>query len=585
MWSELSVPELPEMNERALHAIRRGAPGYEQEFRAEHDGQWHWLHEQVTITPRRTGEWNLVGVITDITARRAAESALAEEKERLAVTLRAMTEGVVTTDTAGVVQYINRAATELIGCDEAAAVGRPVNEVCLLREGRATAKTTVPFAQVAQENSLVDLPLRTSLTSRDGTVRQVEGCCIPIHAADSALIGTVLVFRDVTEREHLEQELARASKLESIGILAGGIAHDFNNILTVIMGNLTLAMLDAGELAKVEYYLRETERAALRARDLTQQLLTFAKGGDPIRSAVRLPEIITEVAQFALHGSRVKCEFDFAPDLWPADADKGQLGQVVQNLVINSMQAMPEGGVIRIRARNDSPTRMSQAPFVPGDYVHIAVADTGTGIKAEHLDKIFDPYFTTKQQGSGLGLATVYSIVKKHRGDIEVESELGRGTTFHIWLPAQREVQLSLPENRPDPGVPMKGRVLLMDDEQTIRDMASFLLKRLGFEVDLATDGAEAVRKYQAAHDTGQPFDLVVMDLTVPGGMGGQEAVERLRQIDPEVRAVVSSGYSSDPVLANYQKYGFRGMVAKPYQLEDLVRVLRDVLGPRHPPA
>jgi PAS domain S-box-containing protein len=589
MWSELNVPELAEMNTRATDAIRRGLPTYEQEFRARREDRWYWLHEQVSLTRLGPREWNLVGVITDISARRAAELALAAEKERLAVTLRAMTEGVITTDVQGVVQYVNRAAAELLGCEEAAAVGRPLGVVCHLREGRVTEVTAAPFARVLQEDCMVNLAAHTHLVSRDGTERQIEGCCIPIHAADSALIGAVLVFRDVTERERLEQEIARASKLESVGILAGGIAHDFNNILTVIIGNITLALLDGGELAKVEYYLRETERAALRARDLTQQLLTFAKGGEPIRAAVRLPEIIKEVAAFAMHGSRVKGEFDFPEDLWPADADKGQLSQVVQNLVINSIQAMPEGGIVRISGRNETPSDLSRPPFHPGDFVHIAVADTGTGIKAEHLAKVFDPYFTTKQQGSGLGLATVYSIVKRHQGHIEVESELGRGTTFDLWLPALREQQLELSGSQDVAAVPMHGRVLLMDDEETIREMARLLLNRLGLEVELAADGAEAVRMYETARAGGRPFDLVVMDLTVPGGMGGQEALAELRRINPDVKTIVSSGYSNDPVLANFRNYGFSGMVAKPYQLDDLTRALREALaddhGPDRPPA
>jgi len=239
---------------------------------------------------------------------------------------------------------------------------------------------------------------------------------------------------------------------------------------------------------------------------------------------------------------------------------------------------MPEGGIVRIRAANVVPASASQAPFATGDFVQITVADTGTGIKAEHLGKIFDPYFTTKQQGSGLGLATVYSIVRKHQGHIEVESELGRGTRFHLWLPALRAQQLEFTESRAAAAAPMQGRVLLMDDEETIREMARFLLGRLGFEVEVAGDGRDAVREYQRAREAGRPYDLVIMDLTVPGGMGGQEALAELRRIDPAVKAIVSSGYSSDPVLANFRQYGFRGVVAKPYQLDDLTRVLREVL-------
>ncbi|MDD2763806.1 MAG: PAS domain S-box protein [Opitutaceae bacterium] len=530
----------------------------------------------------RPREWlqlqHMVVGLVDLTELKRAEAELAAEKERLAVTLRAMSEGVITIDTQGVVQYMNRAAEALTQQEAAAAIGRPLAEVCVLQEAPSNQILALPIVRVFEEGILLDLPPLTMLAGRQGASCQVEGCCAPVRDADSRLIGAVLVIRDVTDRQRFEQELQRASRLESIGILAGGIAHDFNNILTAIMGNITLALLDAGAPARTEGYLREAERATLRARDLTQQLLTFAKGGDPVRAAVLLPEIITEVAQFALHGSRVKCEFDLPAGLWPADADKGQLSQVVQNLVINAIQAMPEGGTIRIGARNEPVRIGSHQPFTPGDYVHIFVADTGTGIKPEHRVKIFDPYFTTKQSGSGLGLTTVYSIIKKHHGHIEVESELGQGTTFHLWLPALSEHQLDFAESSPAIMTPLKGRVLFMDDEEPIVQMADLLLQRLGFEVEVAREGLETVRKFAAAHAAGRPFDLVVMDLTVPGGIGGREAIAQLHQIDPGVKAIVSSGYSSDPVLANYRSYGFRGMVAKPYQIDDLTRVLREVL-------
>ncbi|MBK8476581.1 MAG: response regulator [Opitutaceae bacterium] len=388
-------------------------------------------------------------------------------------------------------------------------------------------------------------------------------------------------MRDTTERERLEQELLRASKLESVGLLAGGIAHDFNNILTAVMGNLTLALLDVEPQGEMGRILREAEGAALRARDLTQQLLTFAKGGDPVRAAVHLPAMMEEVTRFALHGSRVKAEFDLAANLWPADADKGQISRVVQNLVINAVQAMPAGGVVRLLARNERLHGLDRPPLLPGNYVHIAVSDTGVGIKGEHLDRIFEPYFTTKQTGSGLGLATVYSIVRKHKGLIQVESELGRGTTFHVRLPAAAAAE---PEAAAAGvvavGAPVRGRILFMDDEAPIRKLATAMLRRLGCEVELAADGQAMVDAYCSAREAGRPFDAVVMDLTVPGGMGGLEALERLRALDPDVQAIVSSGYSSDPVLANYRSYGFSGRVAKPYEIADFGRVLREVLGP-----
>ena len=390
---------------------------------------------------------------------------------------------------------------------------------------------------------------------------------------------------DITLHRRLDEEMQRASKLEAVGILAGGIAHDFNNILTVVLGNITLAEMDAGPDAPVARLLREGKRATLRARDLTQQLLTFAKGGEPVRAAVNLPELLRETTDFALHGAKARAEFQIAEDLWPANADKGQLGQVVQNLVINSVQAMPEGGVLRVGAGNVTLAGSAgDPPLPPGRYVRLSVADTGTGIAAEYLAKIFDPYFTTKQQGSGLGLATVYSIVKKHQGHIEVESQLGRGTTFHLWLPAAAR---AADENvaRPAPAAPLKARVLLMDDEEPIRELARIFLRRLGLECEPAVDGAQAVQKFQEARAAGRPFDLVLMDLTVPGGMGGREALELLKKIDPGVRAIVSSGYSQDPVMANYRAHGFMGILPKPYDLDQLRQVLEETLENRGPGA
>jgi CheY-like chemotaxis protein/two-component sensor histidine kinase len=377
----------------------------------------------------------------------------------------------------------------------------------------------------------------------------------------------------------------RSTRLESVGVLAGGIAHDFNNILTAVMGNLALAQLDLLPDSPAARSVRSAEKAALRARDLTQQLLSFAKGGDPVRAAIQLEAIVREMATFALHGSQVKAHYDLAPDLWPADADKGQIGRVVQNLVINAVQAMPHGGSLRITARNDPHPEPDQPGLAPGNYIQIAISDSGEGIRPDHLQKIFDPYFTTKQTGTGLGLAAVYSIIKKHRGHIEVESQVGQGTTFRFWLPALREVRAASADTRSPWSsgreAPIAGRVLFMDDEASIRDMAGALLRRFGLTVDCVEDGAGAVEKYRAALAEGRRYDLVIMDRTIPGGMGGLAALGKLREIDPHVRAVVSSGYSSDPVLANFRQHGFAAMVAKPYEVGEIARVLREVLPER----
>lgn len=456
-------------------------------------------------------------------------------------------------------------------------MGRKLSEVCVLHHEKTRALVAAPITAALAEGRVIELPPNTALASHRGHSCLIEGRCAPMHDLSGHAIGVVLVFRDVTERARLELEMQRTTKLESVGILAGGIAHDFNNILTVVMGHLALAALDGQAVGASTRWLEEAERGVLRARDLTQQLLTFAKGGEPVRAAVRLPEVVQEAAQFALHGSKVRCDFTVASDLAAAEVDKSQIGQVVQNLVINAVQAMPDGGVIRISLGNDAIPARSGGALVAGDYLKISVADTGIGIRPELLPRIFEPYFTTKTSGSGLGLATVYSIIKKHYGHIEVESEPGEGTTFHFWLPAAQSRPVE-PDTVQNPFEAIPGRVLFMDDEEPIRQMAGVLLTKLGFEVATVKDGAEVLREYQAALVEQRPFDLVVMDLTVPGGMGGREAIEELLKLHPEVRAVVSSGYSSDPVLANYRGHGFRGRVTKPYRITELAKTLRSVL-------
>lgn len=516
-------------------------------------------------------------VLVDVTDIKSAEQALAAERERLSVTLRAMSEAVVTIDQAGIVQFMNDAAAQLTGWPVGAAVGHALREVFVLGSDKSSQPLTAPLALALSSDRPVDLPPYTMLRPREGPPRSVEGRIAPMHDLRGQAIGAVLVVRDVTLRSRLEADLLRASKLESIGVLAGGIAHDFNNLLSIVMGNLSLAAMECEETSPAAQRLREGERALLRARDLTQQLLTFAKGGEPVRAAVPLADVVRDAAQFSLHGSSVRCEFNIAKDLRPADADKGQIGQVVQNLVINAVQAMPGGGMIRLGLSNDVLAEGDVVTLPAGEYLRLEIADSGRGIAPEHLSRIFEPFFTTKEFGSGLGLATVYSVIKKHRGHIAVESTVGTGTTFRIWLPAARPepVRVAAPVGGFEP---IKGRVLFMDDEEPIRLMTKTLLERLGLEVQVASDGAEAVREYASARSKGQPYDVVVFDLTVPGAMGGADAMREILKLDPTAKGIVSSGYSSDPVMANFQAHGFRGSVPKPYRMSDFSRTLREVM-------
>jgi PAS domain S-box-containing protein len=418
--------------------------------------------------------------------------------------------------------------------------------------------------------------IETAHVRKDGSVVPIELSLQRIEYENRpALLG---VARDISERKKREEERLRTQKLESVGVLAGGIAHDFNNLLTGILANISLAKLAVEGDAVIRESLADTEKAALRARDLTQQLLTFSKGGAPVKSPSSIVEIIKDSASFAIRGSRSVCAYDFAGNLWFINADRGQMSQVFQNLVINASQSMPEGGVIAIRARNVELQKGAVPPLAAGKYVEIAVQDHGTGIDKMHREKIFDPYFSTKRTGSGLGLAVVYSIIKNHGGHISLQSETGQGTTFTLFIPA---IVPAKQEEQPadDKVFTGRGKVLFMDDEPFIRDVAMQILQKLGFEPHLARDGGEVVQLYKKAREEGEPFVVVIMDLTVPGGMGGGEAMEKLLAIDPAVTAIVSSGYANDPIMANYEKFGFKGVVPKPFTVPQLSRVLYQVLG------
>jgi sensor domain CHASE-containing protein/nitrogen-specific signal transduction histidine kinase len=381
--------------------------------------------------------------------------------------------------------------------------------------------------------------------------------------------------QDKEARRRMEKEALKAQKLESLGVLAGGIAHDFNNLLTGILGNISLTKMYLRQGDKAFARLEEAEKASERARDLTQQLLTFSKGGAPVKKTASIAQLVMDSASFATRGSNVRCEFSLAVDLWPVSVDQGQISQVINNLVINADQAMPSGGIIRVTGENVTIKPGDMFPLKEGKYVSISVIDQGVGIDEENLRKIFDPYFTTKEKGSGLGLATVYSILKNHGGYVDVVSKVGAGTVFTVYLPASDsppETEINGKVNgMPLPG---KGRILIMDDEETIRDIAAEIVNHLGYDAVVCADGAESVELYRMARESEQPFDVVIMDLTVPGGMGGREAMAKLLEIDPQVKGIVSSGYSNDQILARYREYGFCGVMAKPYKVAEFAEIL-----------
>jgi two-component system, cell cycle sensor histidine kinase and response regulator CckA len=402
------------------------------------------------------------------------------------------------------------------------------------------------------------------------------------NVSKSRLLGFWWIKRDISEKKLIEAEMLKHQKLESVGILAGGIAHDFNNLLTGILGNISLAqgLLNKGE--KAYERLASASKACMRAQELTGQLLTFSRGGEPIKKTVSVEELLTDAALFALRGSTVLCEFNVPQKLWPVEVDEGQIYQVVNNLVINAVQAMPKGGVIRVGACNVSNRQTTDTvQLKPGKHVRVTISDTGVGIPPENLRKIFDPYFTTKPTGTGLGLATCYSIIRKHGGIIGVTPNEDQGTTFTFFLPASSRVPdqtLQFHETAPSG----KGRVLVMEDEEIIRDLISELLVERGYDVELAKDGEEAVMAYAAALTAGNGFDVVLMDLTIPGGMGGKEAIGKLLEKDRNAKVIVSSGYSNDPIMAEFKEHGFVGVLPKPYNPDDVVREIQRTIEGAH---
>jgi PAS domain S-box-containing protein len=508
-----------------------------------------------------------------------AERALAAEKERLAVTLRSIGDGVIATDTAGVVRVFNQAAEILTGWTHDEACGRPLADVFHNLDADTRQRLANPVPIAAGSDNPLGVARGAILASRDGREVPIQEVCAPLRDSGGDVIGLVVAFRDASDAIRIQEERTKASKLESLGLLAGGIAHDFNNILTAILGNISLARHTALD-EQTDEALVAAEEACVRARQLTQQLLTFAKGGAPIKKSIRVERVVMESIRMALSGATASWVADIDPMLWGVNADEGQLAQVLNNIIINAKQAMPRGGRIGVKAENlsEPEDRWEFGLRVKaGPYVRVSVADEGLGISPENLPKIFDPYFTTKPTGTGLGLATSRSIVKNHGGYIAVESEVGRGTIIHISLPAslveRREEQPYTRSTTP----PGNGRLLVLDDEAPIRTLAIRLLGTLGYDAKAVSTGSDAIEHYRRAREEGRPFDLVLLDLTIPGELGGSEVLRVLKTIDPGVKAIVVSGYAGDDVLANYRDYGFKAVVTKPFTVDELSATLLEV--------
>jgi PAS domain S-box-containing protein len=534
------------------------------------DGTPLWVEVTSRIMKHGGKPFGVHGTARDITDRKRAEEALRESQEKYRLVVENASESILVAQD-GRLGFVNPKTVEITGYSEQELMSRPFVDF-IHPDDRAMVAERYQ-KRIAGEHPPDVYPFR--VIDKSGNIKWME-----IHAVSinwERRPATLNFLADITARRRMEAELVNLEKLESLGVLAGGIAHDFNNMLTAILGNISLAKMHCHTPEKATSTLAEAERACLQAQGLTQQLLTFSKGGAPVKVTAEIGQLIEDSCHFAVRGSNVRCQISIPEKLAAVDVDKGQIGQVMHNLVLNAVHAMPKGGVLHVVAENVTVTPQEALPLTSGDYVKIMVRDHGVGIPEDILPRIFDPYFSTKHKGSGLGLATSFSIIKNHEGFITVESSQGIGTTFHVYLPASRK-QLEMSSELDESMVDRGGKMLVMDDEDAVRRVAGEILSTLGYEVALARDGAEAIRLYQMARDSSRPFDAVLLDLTVPGGMGGAEALERLREIDPWIKAIVSSGYSHDPIMADYATYGFKAVVAKPYTVQDLRSVLRRVM-------
>ncbi len=514
----------------------------------------------------------LVGVVIDITERKRAE----REINFLASIIRNMHDAVCAIDPENKVIFWNEGAEKMFGYQSEEIIGRPVT-IIIPSECEMEISHCFNFL-----NGQERIPTYESIRiSKDGKRFPVEVTAVPLYDMDHRIAGCAAITKDIRDRKKMEEELLKASKIESIGVLAGGIAHDFNNLLTAIMSSISTAKDMTEPEGEINELLTIAKRASRNAKDLTYQLLSFARGSVPERETASVAELLKESIKFVMSGSNVKYKLFVEDSLWPVEMDKAQITQVIHNLALNAREAMQEGGVLTIHAENNMITKKDNMPLREGRYVKISISDQGSGIPEDIVQKIFDPYFTTKKmgikKGTGLGLALCYVIIKNHEGFITVDSKVGEGTTFTFYLPASvgEERAEREQEHRIISG---KGKVLIMDDEEIIEKIASIMFRRMGYEITFAKDGSETIKLYERAMESGQKFDIVILDLTIPGEEGGKETIKRLLEIDPHVKAIVSSGYCEDPVMSNYRRYGFKDVLPKPYEVEELSEVVYRVL-------
>ena len=576
--NELRLWADPEERDRMVNILREKGriEDFEVKFRRESGEGGDLLISAEPI--ELAGEQYWLGLLSDITKRKRVEEALRQREEFIRSVLDNVDEGFLVIDRDYRIIIANKAFCSWGATQLDDLIGRRCHEV--------SHKTLRPCYEEGEDCAVRRIfetgEPHTALHKHQdagGEIMYVETRAFPLKDSSGVITSVIETVHNITERHLLEEERLKTQKLEAIGTLAGGIAHDFNNLLQGVFAYISLAKISLDHKGKAFARLEQAEKALNMSVNLATQLLTFSRGGKPVRKRIALGAVIENAANFALSGSRSVSRLDIAKDLWYVEADEGQVGQVIQNIVLNANEAMPDGGTVAITAANvDIPAAGN--PLLPdgGKFVRLAIGDSGVGIPKEYLSKIFDPYFTTKQKGSGLGLATSYSIVRNHGGLLEVTSELNKGSTFFIYLPASGAEEGENP--RPlAPLVARRGKILVMDDEEIIRGAAEELIGSLGHEVESAEDGEDAIKKFMQARESGRPFDVVILDLTVRGGMGGDQTIKKLRELDPNIKAIVSSGYADNEVVSDCRSYGFMAYLSKPYTIDALADSLNTLMG------
>ena len=507
----------------------------------------------------------IIGTISDISKRKQIEQNIIESEKKYRNLVENLSEGIAIVDSDENFIFANKAACNIF----------ETSLPLLLTKNLKNYTESTEYTKIINETNqrkkgkIGDYELAIITDNNSRKILRIHTTAMFDHGK---YIGSFGIINDITEKKKYEEEMLNQERLESLGILAGGIAHDFNNILTAILSNIEYAKMNVDDKEKLQRVLDDAASASLQAKHLTNQLLTFSKGGAPKVTLIDLKKLITQNVDFVLRGSKILAKLDIQPDLLPIFADEGQITQVFQNLIINSMQAIPKKGEISISARNVEHDGLSKK-------IEIIISDNGKGIPAEVLDKIFNPFFTTKQTGTGLGLSTTYSIIQKHQGTIHISSIVNKGTTVKITLPAAEENSL-LERSKINRGCSSANknlRILVLDDNEMIRDVTKEMLEQLGHKVDGFFDGDDAIQAYRKNLDQGIPYDIMFLDLTIPNSLGGEEVLAEIHSFDETAKAIVTSGYSNNDIISNYKDYGFMGILKKPYQLEDIQDILADL--------